>query len=300
MPRTFRLLTALALLPAWLAAAPLTVIYPAPEAVGDTRDEDVIELLRLALDKTVASYGPYVLQPSVVMNENRYRESLRRGMGVSVGWLSVTADTEREFLAVPVPVRKGVLGYRVFIIRKQDLPRFAQVGSVQQLKALRVGQGVGWNDVPLLRGNGFNVALSQTYEGLFALLAAGRVDYLSRGINEAWREVAQFQSRYPDLVVEPRLMLYYPWPKYFYLNRKDKALAQRLEKGLQRAQQDGSFDALFRRFHQQDLTRANIAERQIFCIENPLFPDGIPPAARQMWYRPSQTFPCLDKVLKEK
>lgn len=273
-------------------ADPLKVVYPAPESSEDKRDADVAELLQLVLDKTVASHGPYRLQPSAPLNEKRYRELLRHDAGISLAWLSVTAENERDFLAVRIPLRKGLLGYRVLIVRQQDLPKFARIQSVEQLKNLRMGQGIGWNDIPLLRANGFNVVVSQSYDNLFSQLANGRVDYLSRGINEAWREVESFRVQYPNLAVEPTLMLYYPWPKYFYLNRKNAALAQRLELGLRLAQQDGSFDRLFRRYHQPDILRAELGKRQVFCIDNPLFPPQRAPEAQRWWFVPAENFPC--------
>lgn len=271
---------------------PLKVVYPAPESSEDRRDADVVELLQLVLDKTVATHGPYRLQPSAPLNEKRYRESLRHNVNVSLAWLSVTAENEREFLAVRIPLRKGLLGYRVLIVRQQDQAKFARIRNVDQLKVLRMGQGTGWNDIPLLRANGFNVVVSQSYDNLFSLLANGRVDYLSRGINEAWREVESFRVQYPDLTVEPTLMLYYPWPKYFYLNRKQAALAQRLELGLRLAQQDGSFDRLFRRYHQPDILRAGLDKRRVFCIDNPLFPPQQAAEAQRWWFVPAENFPC--------
>lgn len=271
---------------------PLKVVYPAPESSEDKRDADVVELLQLVLDKTVATHGPYRLQPSAPLNEKRYRESLRHDVNISLAWLSVSAENEREFLAVRIPLRKGLLGYRVLVIRRQDQAKFARIQNVEQLKVLRMGQGTGWNDIPLLRANGFNVVVSQSYDNLFNLLANGRVDYLSRGINEAWREVESFRVQYPDLAVEPALMLYYPWPKYFYLNRRNAALAQRLELGLRLAQQDGSFERLFRRYHQSDILHAELGKRRVFCIHNPLFPPQRAAEAQRWWFVPGESFPC--------
>ena len=52
--------------------------------------------------------------------------------------------------------------------------------------------------MPLLRQR-LHVAISASYASLFEQLANGRVDYLSRGINEAWQEVAAFHAQYPEL-----------------------------------------------------------------------------------------------------
>ena len=46
------------------------------------------------------------------------------------------------------------------------------------------------------------------------------------------------------LAIEKHLMLYYEAPFYFFVNPQNKALADRLERGLKLAQADGSFDQL--------------------------------------------------------
>ena len=50
---------------------------------------------------------------------------------------------------------------------------------------------------------------------------------------------------HPKLVMEENLMLYYPSPFYFFVNHNNSALADRIERGLRIAIEDGSFDELF-------------------------------------------------------
>jgi hypothetical protein len=78
---------------------------------------------------------------------------------------------------VRLPIDKGLLGYRMFLVREADLPRFATVRTLDDLRKLRVGQGKDWIDVPILRKAGFPVVEGTSYPGLFAMLAAGRFDF---------------------------------------------------------------------------------------------------------------------------
>src|SRR5690606_10365438 len=68
-------------------------------------------------------------------------------------------------------------------------------------------------------------------------------DYFSRGLYEVWEELRIHSDK--GLVIEDRLMLHYHSPIYFFVNRKDKKLADRIHRGLQIAMADGSFDELF-------------------------------------------------------
>ena len=70
-----------------------------------------------------------------------------------------------------------------------------------------------------------------------------RFDYFPRGLYEVWGE--QKVNADKNLVIEDSLMLYYPAPIYFFVNKKNVALANRIERGLRIAMQDGSFDKLF-------------------------------------------------------
>lgn len=274
------------------APASIRLIYPAPESANDHRDMDVLALLKQALAQTAASDGPVELVPSNPMSETLSRHMLRSGSGMDVIWSSVTREIQRDFIGVPIPVRRGILGYRVLIVRKAELPRFAGIKTLDDLRRLRVGQGWGWNDVPLLRANQFHVVTSPNYEDMFRLLQAGRVEYLSRGINEAWGEVEA--RKHMDFAVEPTLLLYYPWPKYFFVNRNQPELAKRIEKGLEQMFARGAYQALFKSFHQPDIDRADLRKRRVFCLHNNELDMAQVASQQRYWWVPYPEFPCLN------
>ena len=66
-------------------------------------------------------------------------------------------------------------------------------------------------------------------------------------------------------------MFYYPAPIYFFVNPRDKKLAERIEHGLQLAIEDGSFNELFFSVpsFKQGYEELSNKERRIFDLEQP-------------------------------
>jgi hypothetical protein len=209
-----------------------------------------------------------------------------RGKFANVIWAPVTKDMEANALAIHIPVRKGILGYRIFLIRKQDRAKFAAIKSLEELKKLSVGQGREWEDVKVLRANDFIVETGINYEGLFEMLSKGRFDYFSRGINEAPEEYAARKDKLPNLWVEEKLLLYYPWPKFFYVSKNNPKLAERIEQGLNIMIKDGSFDKVFYKYHGSAIKNTNLKGRKIFRIGNPLLPPVVPFDRKELWFDP--------------
>jgi hypothetical protein len=267
---------------------PLEAVYPPPESADDIRDLDAVKLLRTALEKTEPSDGAFAMYPSKsgVMSTARYQKEVQDGVRLNVIWAAVTEELEQDALPVRIPIRKGILGYRIFLIRKQDREKFAKITTLDELKQLTVGQGHGWKDVEVFKANGFPVITGDSYEGLFKMLVNGRFDYFSRGINEAPEEYAARKDDLPDLWVEEHLLLYYPWPKYFFVSKNAPLLADRLERGLNMMIEDGSFDEIFRKYHGASIQAANLKNRRLFTISNPLLPATAPLGRKQLWYTP--------------
>ena len=102
----------------------------------------------------------------------------------------------------------------------------AWINTLEELKKLKVGQGHVWNDVKVFKANDFKVVTGPDYEGLFDMLSAERFDYFSRGINEAPKEYDERKARLPNLFIEESILLYYPWPKYFFTSNNSFGLVK--------------------------------------------------------------------------
>jgi len=267
-------------------AAELQVVYPSPQSSSDTRFNDLIEILTTALEKTEASHGPFTLQPSeFVMREGRQLTELSAGRRLNVVWSSTSHDKERELLPIRIPLRKGILGYRVALIHKDNQSKIDQIKTLNDLRLSRLGQGTGWGDVHIYEHNGIPVTTT-SYDALFKMVDANRLDLFPRGINEVFAEHAIRHDDNPNLVVEKNLLIYYPWPYYFFFNKDNEVLKERIESGIRTMIADGSFDEIFWRFNGNFIQQANTTQRRVITIENHLMPELTPVKDQQLWFDP--------------
>src|SRR5262249_44409057 len=226
----------------------MTYIYHAPESALDVRYIYHWEILRTALEKTRPKWGDYRLVRSEFMTEQRQAFELKNATGrLTVMYLSTTADFEKTLIPIRIPVDKNLGGYCVFLIRKEDQGRFANVRTLDDLRRFSYGLGLGWIDVGILRSNGFNVVTGSSYDGLFEMLLQRRFDISLRAAVEVLDEVAQRKRAFPDLGIENNITLYYTLPMYFWFSRNDEGrrLAARAEEGMRMMIADGTYDAIF-------------------------------------------------------
>lgn len=267
-------------------AANTTVVYPADEEPNDTRFNDLKAILKTALEKTVTEFGPYELQQSKSkMNGLRYLTELEKGREVNLVWSSTSEEKEKNFLPIRIPLRKGLLGYRISLIAKEKQAQIDQVKTLADLKKLSIGQGVGWDDVKLYEANGIKVTQAK-YGNLFRMTNYGRFDLFPRGINEIFSEYASQSPENTKLAIEKNLLIYYPWPYYFFLNKRDGALKKRIEIGLRKMIKDGSFDAIFIKYNGKAIEQANFKGRRLIKINNYLLPKETPLNDASLWFHP--------------
>ncbi len=285
-----RLLGALALLalPA-RGAEPMRIVHQGPEAPGDTRNDYGWNVLRMALDKTRERWGPYQMVMGANMNGLRAVEELQlKKLNIVVR--ATSPELEQAFLPIRIPLDKGLLGYRIFLIRKQIQPLLDRVQTLDQLRKFSVGQHNSWTDVSVLEQSGFKVVRGGNYEGLFGMLANARFDLFSRSVKEVGAEFLANQKRYPDLVIERNLMLHYPLPPYLFVRRDGagEQLAARIEAGLNIMIKDGSFDRMFNAMKAPLEKEFNMTGRRLFRIPNPLLSPETPLRNSDLWYNPGK------------
>jgi len=188
-------------------------------------------------------------------------------------------ERERLLLPIRIPMTKGLIGWRIGLVRAYERNRFANIDTLAALRQFAAGQGDDWPDTEILRAAGITVRTVTTYDSLFGLLKAGEVDWLPRSLNEVWTEAAH----HPALVIEPHLLLRYPTADYFFVNRHNTELAEQVRRGLELALADGSFDALFLEHYGALIKRARLWDRLIIDIPNPLLSEQTPLARKELW-----------------
>ncbi|BFM15484.1 transporter substrate-binding domain-containing protein [Maricurvus nonylphenolicus] len=263
------------------AQAAINVVYPRADSAADPRQDYPAELLDLVLQQ---SGKDYQLQPSDHSDTQlRALKNVENGRDLDVVWSATSIQREQRLRVIRIPIDKGLLGWRIPLIRQSDLPRFNTITTREEVQAMSAGQGHDWPDVGILRHNDFRVLATSSYSGLFKMLAMGRIDYFPRAITEAWPE----NERHADkaLMVDPNLLMIYPEALYFFVNPEADELARDIEQGLEKLIANGEFDALFYRHYGDYLKRSNLAGRKVFHLENPFLPEATPLHRQELWFQ---------------
>jgi hypothetical protein len=217
------------------------------------------------------------------LSQARWVAAVVQDRANNVLWTMTNKEREQSMRAIRVPLLKGLIGYRLLVIRKEDEAKFAKINTKEELLALSAGQGMHWPDTEILRSNHFSVTEAMAKENLYKMLAAKRFDFFPRGVTEVSLEAALIRSQ--GLMVEPRLVLHYPAALYFFVNKNNTDLAQRLEKGFAILQKNGEFDKLFLSAERIKSALAILKQpnRKIIELENPLLPSDTPLNIPKYW-----------------
>jgi hypothetical protein len=279
-----RILCLLSMLWFGQVAAAETIYYPRPESARDQRTAYPVKLLQLALRKANASYQ---LRPSeLVMVQGRALLQIEgNSKYVHVAWSMTSKAREKQVMPIRIPIDKGLLGWRLGMVTKANRDLFAHVASAADLAAFSAASGHDWPDTAILRSNGLGVVDTDKYELLFRMLENGKVAYFPRAVTEIWTELAARKSN--GLVVADHLLIYYPAPNYFFVNKHNTKLAAAITLGLERAIADGSFEHLFLQHFGADIERVDFARRRVLVLSNPSLPEETPLDRAALWF----TFP---------
>lgn len=248
----------------------------------DNRDDYTLELLRLAL---VKAGGTKVLVP-IESNfpQSRGLQELESGNLIDIDWSITSKERESRLLPIRISLDKGLFGWRIPLVRQGNEELFQHVKTLKDLKRFSAGQGFDWPDTTIMRKAGLKVEGGWEYSNLLKMLGANRFDYFPRSVIDIEHESNEYVQH--GLVVEPHLVLRYPTTFYFFVNKKNKALASYIQSGLEAALKDGSLDQLFYKYYGNVIERLNLINRQVIDIENPLLPEATPLDRTELWFRP--------------
>ena len=258
------------------------VRYPPEESATDQRSRYPVQLLELALHK---AGGQYVAVPaSVPASQSRNLLLLAANQGIDVFWTVTSWQREQQLLAVPVPIDRGLFGWRLLLIREGEQPRYSAITELAALANWSGGQGHDWPDAQILRAAGLRIETSPSYDGLFGMLLRRHIDYFPRSVAELWQELDAQQDQ--PIALEQTLALHYPSAQYFFVHPDNQPLAAALELGLRRAIEDGSFLSLFEQHYGRLIAKAGLGRRRVLELSNPQLPSSAPLADRSLWFSP--------------
>ena len=240
-------------------------------------------MIKLALEHMDTKYNLHVGNEN--FTQARSNEEVKNG-GLDLIWTTTGKETEEELEPVRIPLFKGLLGCRIFIIPKGTQSKFDNIKTFDDLKKLTFGQGKTWTDGKILEANGLKVIKTSKYENLFYMTDGGRFDAFARGVHEPFGEIEKRPNL--NLEVEKNILLIYKMDFYLYTSKANAKLARELEQGFNRAIADGSFDKLFYSSPQVKdiMEKANMKNRKIFYLDNPFLSKETPLDRKELWVDP--------------
>jgi hypothetical protein len=255
---------------------------------GEVVRERRWDFLIAALDHTTPTYGPYVIDayPDPMSTQREVEEVISGPLINVIASDPGHPDLNAQTIPIAIPIDKGLLGYRVALIRRDQQTRVNEVNDIQGLRLLNVGQGQDWGDVPVYRYNRIPLVTASHYDQLFPMLVRRRFDLFPRGVLEITPELISFRTLYPEMAIDTHLLIRYPYAQFFSVSKSEPLIAQRIKDGLEAMRKDGSFDALFQKNFGQAVADLHLERRVVIELNNPFLPSWVPVERKELWLDP--------------
>ncbi|MGJ8682780.1 hypothetical protein [Paraglaciecola sp.] len=205
-----------------------------------------------------------------------------RDIDIMIGY--ATEERDKHFRAIPIPISKGLNGWRLSAVHKDNVDVFKNINTLQEFKKFSPGQFHSWTDLKILLANDITPTPGSDFLGLYVMLHKKRFDYLPRSIAELNREIGPIRKDHNlNIVVEPHILIVYPTAFYFYVNKENTELAESIRLGLENIIANGVFDRVFYKHHSEALKQIERESRRIFRLDNPLLPKSVPLSRKELW-----------------
>ncbi|MFT7559356.1 MAG: hypothetical protein ACI93R_001266 [Flavobacteriales bacterium] len=237
----------------------------------DYRSQYEKSLITLALEKTRAKYGGYIIKEGTInnthlrslatMQQNRLPNYIRTFE------YSPEHVNDKQLRYIDFPAYRGIMGYRICFVPENRKAEIAKNSTLEGLQKFEFGQGIGWLDSTILREHNYTVREVGSYTSLFKMTAFDRIQLFCRGVNEILPEHHTYKDLH-NLSIDESFAFYYPFPLYFFSNIQNKAALDRIKEGLDIANNDGSFEELWLTFYATSIEFSNLKSRNIIRLEN--------------------------------
>lgn len=247
-----------------------------------------VQLLHKALVAGANGRAVPLINETQLMEQDLGVQEMIRGKKIDVYWMGTDVERERKLRAIRIPLDRGLIGHRRFIIQARMKGAFDGVTNLNSLRSYSACQGVDWPDTNVLRRAGLHVREIVSFERIFHEVATLRCEYFPRGYFEGFSEVEQRKATYPELMFYENLVLKYPFALYFFVNLKDEALARWIETGMEKMIDTGDF---IQHMKSHPLTRAAFPlnknkNLRWISIDNPNMPAGTDYHNPRYWFQP--------------
>lgn len=284
----FVVLALIAVFAAPVRSAPLEVVIQPDPHLAFAR-----ALVSAALD---AAGLPVAFVEAPLCNERRKIALLKQGR-THIDLMPATPDRLRlvehgELLMLPVPLDRGLLGYRLNLLLEDDMDLLQDVQTVQELRQYTMGQGEGWMDVAIYRAAGIPTKEVKAWrDGQFVeQMRAGFFQLFPLGLEEALHYfLPHFRQYQPSLTADPYILVRYPWFRFVWVSPKAANAAQlyeALDTGFGIIADNGVFLEVYSE-HKATLRASVFKDRRVVELENPFYDDSlVGPRFTHLLFRP--------------
>lgn len=219
--------------------------------------------------------------------KKRAYHMMKQGRGIDIVFGSANIERETDFQAIYFPIMKGLYGWRIPLVHKDNVDLFKAVYDLSDFKKLTPGLSETWSDTQIMEKNGIRVQKSNSAKVLYQMLGKQRFDYFPRS---ALKIAQDFQrNKHYKIAIEPHIFIHYPTAFYFYVSREDKELAKDLKDGFEQAFLDGSFDNIFNEYFGEQVAHLKKQNRRVFHLDNPFLSKKAPLDHKDLWLEMSKT-----------
>lgn len=259
------------------------ITFPSSLDTASKIDEYPIKLLALALDQTGVSYQ--LIPSDNFLSKGKAIDRLQDNREINIVWGMTNVQREKDLLPIRIPIFKGLIGWRLLLIRQDMAERFTYIQQFEHLVKLSPLQGRDWPDTKILQSNGFDVITERNQTSLMKMLGRAQGDFFPRSIIEVWEELARSKvANEIQIQIQPSLGIRYPAAIYFFVNKKSVPLANLIETGLEKAIENGTYEALFVESYKTYIEKAQIENRTFYPLENAFLPEETPLDRKELWF----------------
>jgi hypothetical protein len=257
--------------------------------VYDSDDSFFVQVLHLAL---ATEGGPHSIKTfEHPVTQSRTLRELQDGK-FNIFYSGYSADRERDFIQVYIPLTRGMLGYRFLAIRENNAAIFQTIKSQADFRRLvTLGANSSWPDTGIMEAAGLEVIKAPS-DALWTMLRRNRFLAFPRGMSEALPEIRREGTDAENpLMLEPHFMLAYRYDSFFYVPKNRPDLAAIVESGLRTAYENGSYMKLFDSHPviQAAFEEIKARPRTVFWIDTPGMSERTRNIPMRYWLTPEET-----------
>lgn len=243
---------------------PLRFIVPQPH---DRFGRYVVALLDRAAEVSGKGYQFKALNDRR-MTQRRIELEVGSAAGsVDLMWGMSSEARRRELRRIDVKLDEGFIGWRVLVVRSDDLARWRRNLDPAELRRRSAGQGLHWPDVEILRANGFRVDTAADTATLYEMLQRGRIDCFPRSVMEVVDELAGLRPE--GVAIAPELALRYDTGNYIFTGLHQARVADDLQAALGRLQASGELHRRFAAAFDAQIRPLRLGTRHVIDLHAP-------------------------------